>query len=133
VYAETMSLETHQCHESGTNTEEGGGRVVPFYLQQGHGMKSLQREFVEKHPGTGVILSPRHCKHDQAQRYVVEISQAGGRVLFDPQFYNPRTSRESITEYPYWTTNIETFSTQDFTHDCAEDFALECWRIRYLS
>ncbi len=89
-------------------------------------MKSLQREFVEKHPGTGVILSPRHCKHDQAQRYVVEISQAGGRVLFDPQFYNPRTSRESITEYPYWTTNIETFSTQDFTHDCAEDF---CSRV----
>ena len=44
---------------------------MPFYLQQGHGMMSLQLEFVQQFPGTSVIMSPRCCTPDQAERMLV--------------------------------------------------------------
>ena len=94
---------------------------MPFYLQQGHGMRSLQVEFVAQFPGTSVIMSPRCCTPDQAKRHAREISKAGGRVLFDPQFYDPRTSVEHIVAYPYWMMNAEGFSTQDFGEDRVAD------------
>lgn len=94
---------------------------MPFYLQQGHGMMSLQREFVQQFPGTSVIMSARCCTPDQAKRHAREISGAGGRVLFDPQFYDPRTSLGRIVAYPYWIANAEGFSTQDFGEDRVAD------------
>ncbi len=99
---------------------------MPFYLQQGHGMRSLQVEFVAQFPGTSVIMSPRCCTPDQAKRHAREISKAGGRVLFDPQFYDPHTPSERILTYPYWITCAEGFSTQDFQQDCVEDL---CSRV----
>lgn len=88
-------------------------------------MMSLQLEFVQQFPGTSVIMSPRCCTPDQAERHAREISGAGGGVLFDPQFYDPRTSVEHIVAYPYWMMNAEGFSTQDFGEDHVADL---CYR-----
>ncbi|MFB5281824.1 hypothetical protein [Peribacillus sp. Hz7] len=76
--------------------------MTQFYLQQGHGMMGLNREFLESNIGTGVILSPRNCTREQIEKHASEIHQKKGKVLFDPQFYEPRTSLEKILDYPYW-------------------------------
>ena len=86
--------------------------MMKFYLQQGHNMMPLDREFVEKNPGTGVILSPRNYTRVQIERHAIELHDRGADVLFDPQFYQPRTERENILNYPYWD-GLE-FSTHDF-------------------
>jgi hypothetical protein len=76
--------------------------MTRFYLQQGHGMLALNIEFVERNPNTGVILSPRNCTREQIERHAVELHERNAVVLFDPQFYQPRTERENILNYPYW-------------------------------
>jgi hypothetical protein len=75
-------------------------------------MKDLDREFVGKRTGTGVILSPRALKKDQLERHAGEIRAAGGAVLFDPQFYQPRTDHQKILSFPYWE-DLD-FSTSEF-------------------
>lgn len=85
---------------------------MKFYLQQGHGMMGLNREFTEKNPGSGVILSPRNCKQSQIEKHARELHKINTNVLFDPQFYEPRTERENIINFPYWD-GLE-FSTSDF-------------------
>jgi hypothetical protein len=86
--------------------------MTNFYLQQGHGMLSLNKEFVESNPNTGVILSPRNCTKEQIERHASELHERNAAVLFDPQFYQPRTERENILNYPYW--NDLNFETVDF-------------------
>ncbi|KEK23347.1 hypothetical protein [Bacillus gaemokensis] len=83
-----------------------------FYLQQGHGMLALNREFVEKNSEVGIILSPRNCKREQIEKHAKELHKRNAAVLFDPQFYQPRTERENILNYPYW--NGISFETVSF-------------------
>lgn len=91
---------------------------MKFYLQQGHGMQQLDIEFVENNPDTGVILSPRNYRPDQIERHANELRERNASVLFDPQFYQPRTERENILNYPYWK-GVE-FATTDFATNGAE-------------
>jgi len=93
--------------------------MTQFYLQQGHGMMDLNREFLQKNEGSGVILSPRNCTREQIERHSKEIHQRKGKVLFDPQFYEPRTSLEKILDYPYWGNND--FNTVEFTEKGAKE------------
>lgn len=93
--------------------------MTEFYLQQGHGMMDLNREFLEKNQGCGVILSPRNCTKEQIEKHSREIRQRGGKVLFDPQFYEPRTSLEKILDYPYWG-NMD-FNTVEFSNRGASE------------
>ncbi|PRX72993.1 hypothetical protein B0G52_10484 [Cohnella sp. SGD-V74] len=86
--------------------------MTSFYLQQGHGMLSMNKEFVENNPTAGVIMSPRNCTREQIERHSSELHERNVAVLFDPQFYQPRTERENILNYPYW--NDLNFETVDF-------------------
>jgi len=85
---------------------------MQFFLQQGHGMLALNREFVAAHPEVGVIMSPRSCTREQIERHAAELHRRNTAVLFDPQFYQPRTERENILAYPYW--DDMNFATTDF-------------------
>lgn len=73
-----------------------------FLLQQGWGMMSLDNELIEGGVGSGVILSPRVSSPEQLARHAQEIRTRGGKILFDPQFYVPRTGHERILQFPYW-------------------------------
>ncbi|MDN4080086.1 hypothetical protein QYF52_19255 [Paenibacillus polymyxa] len=86
--------------------------MTDFYLQQGHGMLSMNREFVENNSDIGVIMSPRNCTREQIERHANELHERNAAVLFDPQFYQPRTERENILNYPYW--NDLNFETVEF-------------------
>lgn len=93
--------------------------MTRFYLQQGHGMLKMNREFVERYRGTGVILSPRNCTREQIERHAAEMHERDAVVLFDPQFYQPRTERENILNYPYW--QGLNFETVDFASTGASE------------
>ncbi len=84
-------------------------------------MMSLNREFVSSFPETGVILSPRPCTPQQMVRHAEELHELDAFVLFDPQFYQPRTLHGNIVQYPYWprvTFNTQTFRTDDAQELC---------------
>lgn len=93
-------------------------------LQQGWGMMALNNEMLESGIGSGVILSPRVSTPEQVSRHAQDIRDRGGTVLFDPQFYIPRTSLARILEFPYW--QGLTFDTETFDAEQSADF---CRRV----
>lgn len=95
-----------------------------FLLQQGHGMMDLDKEFITDHPQSGVILSPRICTQDQIERHAGEVIELGGELLFDPQFYEPRTNLDRLLTFPYW--DGLDFDSADFTVNSAARF---CERV----
>jgi hypothetical protein len=95
-----------------------------FLLQQGHGMMELDKDFLADHGQSGVILSPRVYNQGQVERHSEEILALGGQLLFDPQFYEPRTNIERIVNYPYW--HGLDFDSSDFIIHSAQAF---CERV----
>jgi hypothetical protein len=87
-------------------------------------MMALNNEFLEAGFTSGIILSPRVLTPQQAENHAQEIRNKGGSVLFDPQFYVPRTAHERILEFPYW--QGLGFDTDTFDGQNAGDF---CRRV----
>ena len=75
-------------------------------------MLALDLEMTTEHPGIGVIMSPRNYTRTQIEQHARALHSIKAPVLFDPQFYQPRTERENILNYPYW--EGLTFGTVDF-------------------
>lgn len=94
-------------------------------LQQGYGMMSLNLEFVNKYDDIGFILSPRALQSGQEPKRLKEhanqIKKQGGKILFDPQFYQPRTNLDKILTFPYF--NGLNYETATFTGDSAKIFS----------
>lgn len=95
-----------------------------FLLQQGHGMLDLDKEFITDHPQSGVILSPRICTKEQVERHANDVLELGGELLFDPQFYEPRTNLDKLLTFPYW--EGLNFDSADFIVNSAARF---CERV----
>lgn len=90
-----------------------------FLLQQGWGMLNLIIEFLNSHPNSGVIISPRVCEREQLERYLPSFTEIShSELFFDPHFYEPRTDLLRVLSYPYF----EDFNFQttnfDFTRFC---------------
>ena len=81
---------------------------MDLYLQFGWGMMKLCREFCQDWRYSTVILSPRDLKADQLERLSADITDSGGSVLLDPQFYLPRADHHRLTAHNYWPDNYET-------------------------
>ncbi|HQM86011.1 MAG TPA: hypothetical protein PLD55_15130, partial [bacterium] len=92
-----------------------------FLLQQGWGMLSAISPFLNNHTNSGVIISPRICEKDQLDKYLPEFKKIGkSKILFDPQFYEPRTDMDRILSYPYFKNfdfNTGSFKAEDFCAD----------------
>ncbi len=73
---------------------------MKLFLQQGWGMLALDAELLERRIASGVVLSPRISTPEQLERHSGEIRNLGGSVLFDPQFYVPRTEHARILQFP---------------------------------
>lgn len=94
-----------------------------FLLQQGSRMLNLIEEFIDNHDKSGVILSPRACERDTMERYVERFRKNNAIILFDPQFYDPRTDIDKILSFPYWERydfQTNTFNLIDFCHKVIE-------------
>lgn len=98
---------------------------MKMFLQQGYGMMGINREFAKKYEDIGFILSPRSLQANQKpsrlKEHADEIRQLGGKILFDPQFYQPRTNIAKILKFPYFD-NLA-YETSKFSGDQAKIFS----------
>jgi hypothetical protein len=75
----------------------------PNYLVQiGHNGHKLTAENIKKGHADGAILSPADYERSKNLEISRTIRQYGGKVLFDPQFYIPRTDRPDLSSYDYF-------------------------------
>lgn len=75
----------------------------PTYLVQvGFQGKNRVIEAVSNDFADGGILSPADYTKRQNQEIADEVKSLDGYVLFDPQFYIPRTDRQDLNTYPYF-------------------------------
>jgi len=81
-----------------------------FLVQIGHNGHKLTTENVEKGNADGGILSPADYKQEKNISISDSIRSSGGIVLFDPQFYIPRTDRPDMATYGYF----EEYGGDDF-------------------
>ncbi len=68
--------------------------------QFGFNSQKLALEQLENGNGVGVILSPRDLAFEKANEYSEKYRNAGGGVLFDPQFYIPGYTNSKLESYP---------------------------------
>ncbi|MGG0451678.1 hypothetical protein ABEY82_14985 [Priestia megaterium] len=97
---------------------------MSFYLQQGYGMMGINKEFADKVDNLGVILSPRslqkNTKIENLEKHAHQLKKKNVKIMFDPQFYVPRTNMEKILKFPYFK-DLE-YSTVDFNSTYAKQF-----------
>ena len=86
-----------------------------FLVQVGHNGKKRATRAVEDGYADGAVLSPSDYKYKQNIDISDEIKSNEGIVLFDPQFYIPRTDRPDLSTYSYFEERGgENFSTGMF-------------------
>lgn len=100
---------------------------MKFYLQQGSGMLQFNEEYAQEEPDVGFILSPRALNKNteigRIKKHANALKNKGAEVLFDPQFYEPRTNMSKILRFPYFNEDSEDYMTQDFLGTGAKTFA----------
>ena len=96
-----------------------------FLLQQGYGMMGINEELASNIQDLGVILSPRALQVNsdikRLEEHAKSLQKKNVRVLFDPQFYVPRTNMDKITKFPYFE-GLE-YSTTEFSSQFAKRFS----------
>ena len=83
-----------------------------FYLQMGHGMKTICEDLCKAWQGATVILSPQNIyPTEKLLPFAASLKKINGRVLFDPQLYTPRKYHKNLQQHAYWPqsglTNLE--------------------------
>lgn len=73
-----------------------------FLIQFGYNGQTLVERAFDGDHADGVILSPTDYEYNKNQNLARRVNQWGGTVLFDPQFYIPRTERAAADTYPYF-------------------------------
>lgn len=100
---------------------------MKFYLQQGYGMMKLNKQFAESYGNIGFILSPRSLNKNQSidriKKHIDELRKYDVEILFDPQFYEPRTNLDKILKYPYF--SGISYETVEFMGENAKRFSSE--------
>lgn len=110
---------------------------MKFYLQQGYGMMALNEEYAESKKNYGFILSPRSLnkRHtiDRISEHakILKKKDSDSEILFDPQFYQPRTNLDKIRQFPYFDT--DDFYTQEFVGDGAKKLSLAAINFQELN
>lgn len=75
----------------------------PTYLIQiGHNGHRLAIDNLNREIGDGAILSPADYTKEKNKEISESIKSAGKTVLFDPQYYIPRTERPRLDTYDYF-------------------------------
>ena len=75
---------------------------MDLYLQLGHGMQAHCQRLIQRWGNGTVILSLRDLKPEQIVRVADSIRDASGKVLLDPQLYEPRSTHHRLVQYDYW-------------------------------
>jgi len=81
-----------------------------FLVQIGHNGHLMVEDVLQKGYADGAILSPADYSEDDNEDISNIIHRYDGTVLFDPQFYIPRSDRPKFTHYDYY----QEFGGDDF-------------------
>jgi len=81
---------------------------MDLHLQFGYGMMGHCQHLIESWGGGTVILSPRDLTGEQIKRFGMQITEIGGHILIDPQFYNPRATHHRLVQHDYWPDDFDT-------------------------
>lgn len=73
-----------------------------FLIQFGYNGQTLVQRAFDKDHADGVILSPTDYAFNKNKDLARKVNRLDGTVLFDPQFYIPRTQRAAADSYPYF-------------------------------
>ncbi|MFB6144285.1 MAG: hypothetical protein ABEJ98_03145 [Candidatus Nanohaloarchaea archaeon] len=75
-----------------------------FLVQMGHGSRKRAMNALDENYADGAILSPSNYPPQANEDLSSSIKDKDGIVLFDPQFYLPRTDkhREDLEKYDYF-------------------------------
>ncbi|MFD1588472.1 hypothetical protein ACFR9U_15945 [Halorientalis brevis] len=75
----------------------------PTYLIQfGYSGQTLVKRAMEGDYADGVIMSPSDYEYGDTKSLGRDVNRQDGIVLFDPQYYIPRTERPASDTYPYF-------------------------------
>jgi hypothetical protein len=76
---------------------------MKFYLQMGHGMKTMCKDLCVAWEEATVILSPQNIyPTNKLKPFADSMHKIGGTVLFDPQLYAPRIYQKNLQTHDYW-------------------------------
>ena len=75
---------------------------MDFYIQMGHGMQTMCKDFLSSWGSSTVIISPLNIPPERLNKFSIEIEKANGQILFDPQLYFPRKYHKNLAKYDYW-------------------------------
>lgn len=94
---------------------------MSILIQQGYGMMQMNNDLAKEISDLGVILSPRALNKNQSidrlKIHADELRSKGVKILFDPQFYVPRTNLGKLLKFPYFD-NVGDYNTVYFkSHD----------------
>ncbi|GAB61146.1 MAG: hypothetical protein DWB56_14140 [Candidatus Jettenia sp.] len=81
---------------------------MELYLQFGHGMMEHCKKLIQSWEEGTVILSPRDLTSDQIKMFSADIVKLNGRMLLDPQLYDPRANHHRLVDHEYWPTDFNT-------------------------
>lgn len=73
-----------------------------FLIQFGYNGQTIVDRALENDHTDGVILSPTDYEKSKNEDLAHRVNQSGRTVLFDPQYYIPRTDRDAAQSYPYF-------------------------------
>lgn len=73
-----------------------------FLIQHGYGGEDLAVDTVNEGYADGVIISPTDIDVADSRQFAGRLHSAGTKVLFDPQFYHPRSDETPLSDYPYF-------------------------------
>ncbi len=92
-----------------------------FLIQIGHNGHILAEDLMAAGDADGAILSPADYEHGDNEDIATTINRENGTVLFDPQFYIPRTERPGLSTYDYF----DQYGGEDFETSGVLDEATE--------
>lgn len=84
---------------------------MPAYFQMGHDTENLVGE-TDLDEYKGIILSPVNRSPEELKINIDRFRLKGKyQIIFDPQFYFPRSNRGKIQEHPYFPSDFDTADT----------------------
>lgn len=75
---------------------------MELYMQMGHGMKNIAKDYLNENHGGTVIISPMNIAPSSVIKYAGEVHRLEGNILFDPQIYFPRKFHKNLVKYEYY-------------------------------
>lgn len=98
---------------------------MSIFIQQGYGMMQMNNDLANDISNMGVILSPRALNKNQSidrlKQHAEELRNKGVKILFDPQFYVPRTNLDKLLKFPYFN-DVGDYSTVYFKSQDSKKF-----------